>query len=295
MGDGAPGAFYDDLPRRKAAHLHFPGRMALADPKLVNAQAVITFANPVMRDATRDEMLVGALHAEFGNTVSRPMAALSGAQPSSSPLVLASSSSQVSISPAQADFAVGFYGELQTDLDAALAFLERKLSTIRVALDGAQIDVLVVGVILTLQYSLGTQTPGEPVERLFQHLQSGVPPEDVSDAQIRVGLKVADTYYVTLTLGNYEARTIQRAAIPGVVVSIRPWEGDVSDTGLQLSIDVNNRLEARQAAADEVVSAERLEGIFRVLGSVARTTGPEFIETGAISGEAIASAAGVLE
>ena len=266
-----------------AAVLDYTARMPLGEPRMVNAQSVLTFGNPLPRDPARDDLLVAGLRGEFQSTVSRPMVT-PGGPVVTAPLVLASNSARLTIAPGEAAFAVGFFGDYVTDLDSALTYVQRKTGTVRVALQNADVDVLVLGVLLTMQFSTGRDGVDEAIATVLEHHFGGTVDEHaVADAQTRIGVRVDNVFYVSMTVSNYETRTFQRAAPLGTsMISLRPWEGDVTDAGVQLTIDVNNRLEARQTTGNRILDGDRLDSIFDVLGTAARERSREIIETGHI-------------
>ena len=105
---------------------------------------------------------------------------------------------------------------------------------------------------------------------------------------MRLGLKVSNTYYVSLGVNNYETRSFRQIATPATpVISIRPWEGEVTDLGIQLVIDVNNRLATRQADPDSRLDEGGMGEILDVVAAVAAECGPTFLETGQVSSAAI--------
>jgi hypothetical protein len=252
---------------------------------------VLTFAAPVLREPSRDNAIIQALAAEFPNVVSRPIGA-SGAPNAS--LVLASSSAQLSIGPGQAEFGVGFSEPLLSNRDQVIDYLRTKLGTVVAALHGLDVNVLTAGVVLLAQYSFGSESSAGVLRQLLEtQIRGEVPVDDVADVQVRLALKVSDTYYVSLMVNNYETRNFQRIASPASpVISIRPWEGEVTDLGIQLAIDVNNRLGVRQAESDTVLGVGGMGDILDVVAAVAADTGPSFLERGRISSAEIEAALG---
>ena len=136
--------------------------MALDPPKYPQAQCVLTFTAPVLREPSRDNAIIQTLESEFPNVISRPI----GQSAPNAPLVLASGSAQLSIGPGQADFGVGFYGEHLTSLEGVIGYLRTKLGTVVSALHGVDVRVLTAGVILVVQYPFG----GGSTEGVLRHL-----------------------------------------------------------------------------------------------------------------------------
>ena len=106
----------------------------------------------------------------------------------------------------------------------------------------------------------------------------------MQDAQVKLALKVRETYFAGLTLNNYELRKFERPIMPGITeLRIRPWEGRVDETGLELVLDINNNLEARTKQADPEVTSEGVGAVVSLLREIATRVGPEFAETGSLS------------
>lgn len=212
------------------------------------------------------------------------------APPQAPYLVMTSSSSQVAISAAQADFQVPFYGDYLGDFRRGLEFVERKLRAVRTGYEAAGLTPTMVGLIATLHFpgdDFDGVTPAIHVHRNL--LRTTVDEEDaVQDAVAKVAVRVRDTYFVNLTLSNYEERRIERPLIPGAgAIRVRPWEGRIEETGLELVLDINNHLEARTQREDPVVTDAGIAALVRLLREVGERGGPEFAETGTVSVEAL--------
>jgi hypothetical protein len=246
------------------------------------AHAVVQFAAPQTRDPARDELFIGAVDAEFPNVITRQY--LPSETPAVAPhLVLASTSSQLAVSAVQADFEVRFYGEeYVSDFGRAFEYVERKLMSLLQGLEAANIRPMTIGLITNLRFSFRAVDESPAIHVLTTHLRSEVDPDDVQDALARVALRVRDTYFVTLTVANYEMRTIERPLMPGGVVQIRSWEGEVGDQGIELSIDVNNNLQALATGEAPSVTGETVGAVVALGRAVATSGGPVFVETGAI-------------
>lgn len=180
---------------------------------------------------------------------------------------------------------MGFYEDYLRSLEGAIGYLRRKLGTVVSTLTGVDVHVLTAGVILVAQYPFGGGSTEGVLRHLLQtQIRQDVPADDVVDVQLRLGLGVRDTYYVTLGVNNYETRAFRQMATPATpVISIRPWEGDVTSLGIQLVVDVNNRLAARQAGTGILVDEGGMGEILDVVLAVAEQSGPRFVETGQVS------------
>jgi hypothetical protein len=241
------------------------------------------------RGAGRDEAFIAAVRDEFPNVLNRSMLPVE-APPTTPHITLASTSSQLAVSSMQADFEVRFYGDYLTDIGMGLEYVERKLNAMLAGFAAVETPASMIGLIATLHFSFedveGDDTPAAHILRT--HLRSTIQPDEVQDALARVAVKLRDTYFVTLTLSNYETRTLERPLMPGMpAIRIRPWEGRVDDVGLELSIDINNNLEARVRREDPVVRTDGIRAVTGVLREIATDSGPEYAKTGAVSAETL--------
>lgn len=237
-----------------------------------------------MQDAGRDEAFIAAVRSEFPNVLNRVSLPPEG-PPNAPHLTLASTSSQLAVSGVQADFEVRFYGDYLDDIDHALRYVERKLAVVFAAFDAIDAPVAMIGLIGTLNFSFAGRDD-RPVDHILQtHLRSSVDPGEVQDAVARIAVRLRNTYYLNLTLSNYERRSLQRPLMAGAVMRVRPWEGRIDDSGLELALDVNNNLEARTQQRDPEVTPDALRAIIGLLSEVANESGPTFAETGELSTE----------
>jgi hypothetical protein len=261
----------------------------LPAPTLVAAQAVLGFAYP-SRDTRRDERFIQAASEAFPHVVNRVM--LTPETGIQTPhLLLASTSSQLAVSALQADFQVRFYDEYIDDVERGIDYVRAKLATTLAAFEASGTEVASIGVIVTLHFKHEDGQPS-PVEHLRDvHLRSDVRVEDLQDIVVRIALRLRDIYYLNITISNYETRALERPVTPAMpMVRIRPWEGRVEESGLEMALDMNNVLEARTQQADPRVTSVALDSVANVLRGVATSHGPRFLETGEISvGEIVES------
>lgn len=262
--------------------------MPFPAPTFLAAHGVLQPANLTPRDPAQDEAFIAAVRGEFPNIINRTLLPLD-APPLAPHITLASTSSQLVISSGQADFEVRFYGEYLTDIQRGLEYVERKLEAVLLGFQARGTPVSVIGLIATLHFSFKDMEGEEPAAHVLRtHLRLDVDQSEVQDALARVAFKLRDTYFVTLTLSNYESRVLERPIMPGQsVVRIRPGEGRLDDYGLELVIDINNNLEARANQVDPVVTAEGLHAVVGILREVATSSGSDFAETGRMSAEAL--------
>ena len=223
---------------------------------------------------------------EFPNILNRQF--LPAEVPPPTPhLTLASSSAQLALSAAQADFEVRFYGRYLNEIEQGLEYVRRKMLAVLGGFGALDAQVAMVGLIATLRFSF-RETEDSPAAHILRtHLRTDVDPREVQDAVARVAVRVRDTYFVNLNLSNYEARVLERPVMPGMPVRFRPWEGRLEDTGLELTLDINNGLEARTQQDDPVVTEDGLVAVTNLLREVCLSTGPAFAETGAVAVETL--------
>ncbi len=181
-----------------------------------------------------------------------------------------------------AQFQVRFYGDYLGDVERGLDYVEEKLFVALAGLREAELEPISVGIVASMQfpYPEGGENPAEHV--LATHFRSAVDPESLQDVIARVAVRVRDTYFVTLTVGNYETRVMERPINPGFnLVALRPWEGRVEEVGIDLGIDINNNLEAR-LGNKTVVTEDGIRAVTRLLRDVALSAGPKYAETGEV-------------
>jgi hypothetical protein len=264
----------------------------LPPPTLIAAHGVLGLRDYRVRDAGRDEALIAAVRSEFPNVLNR-VSLPPEAPPNVPHLTLASTSSQLAVSAMQADFEVRFYGDYLDDVARGLEYVERKLAVVFGAFEAVDAPVSLIGLIGTLNFSFAGLEQ-RPVDHILStHLRSSVDPAEVQDAVARIAVRLRDTYYVNLTISNYERRTLERPLMSGGVMRVRPWEGRVDDAGLELAMDVNNNLEARAQERDPQVTRDALHAVISLLRDVATESGPKFAETGELSTERLTASSTV--
>jgi hypothetical protein len=237
------------------------------------------------RDGGRDAVFMAAVRSQFPNVLNH-VALPPDAPPNAPHLTLASTSAQLTLSSVQADFQVRFYGDLLNDVSGAIEYVERKLTAVFAGFQTLDAPIATIGLIGTVNFSFAHRQD-RPVDHILQtHLRTAVDPNDVQDAVARVAVKLRDTYFLNLTLSNYESRSLERPILPGTtMMRVRPWEGRVTDTGLELAIDLNNNLEARTHQRDPEVTLEGLSAVTGLLRTIVNESGRAFAETGELSTE----------
>lgn len=262
--------------------------MEIGAPRFVRGHAVLGLAGALPENAQLDETFIAAVASDFPNVVSRqpPLAGLpAGLVPR---LVLTSSSSQLVVTATQADFEVRFYGDYMTNVRSALEYVGRKLERIRQGFEAIEHTPTNIGVIATFNFSAMGQDERPAQHVLETHLNTEVDPELVQDAIARIALRVRDTYFVNLGVSNYEARVWERPIMPGAPQPvIKAWEGKLEDTGVELTVDINNGLEVRTKQADVDVTSQGVQAVLELLERVAKDAGPRYVETGEIAVDAL--------
>jgi hypothetical protein len=253
--------------------------MSFPRPRFGSVQSAFQFDGPVGRDPARDEAIIQGVKAEFPNVVVRQLLT-ADAPPPAPHLVVTSTSSQLAISAVQAQFEVRFYGDYLDDIPRGIEYVERKLGSILVGLRAGELRPATVGVVARMQFPF-PEGDHEQVEHvLATHLRSDVDPAEVQDALARIAVRVRDTYFVTLTVNNYETRVMERPIFPGLVaVAVKPWEGRLEEVGIELVIDINNYLEARQSG-QTIVTEAGVGAVTHMLREIAMSAGPRFAQTG---------------
>jgi hypothetical protein len=270
----------------------YTGRaMPLPSPRFVHAHGVLSLPVGRVLDSARTEFFSRAVRGEFPNLLTHQVLP-QDAPPNTPHLVLASSSSQLAVSAAQADFQVRFYGDYLDDVARGLEYVDRKMQAIRAGYEAAGLPPALVGLIATFHFS-GEDFEGlSAAEHIQQHLlRTEIDTQDaIQDAMAKVALRVRDSYFVNLQVTNYEERRLERPVFPGMgPIRVRPWEGTVEDIGLELTIDINNNLEARTKREDPVVTEDGIRAVTQLLRETGTTTGPEFAESGRVSVSALAA------
>lgn len=226
------------------------------------------------------------MRSEFPNVLNH-VSMPPDAPPPAPHLTLASSSSQLTLSAVQAEFQVRFYGDYLMDVGRALAYVERKLSVVFAGFETLDAPITTIGLIGTLNFSFLEREERAVDHIAHTHLRTALDTPELEDAVARVGVKLRDTYFLNLTVSNYESRSLERPILPNQMVRINSWEGRVEDRGIELILDVNNKLEARTQQRDPVVTVDGLRAVTNLLRDVATESGPRFADTGELSMEGL--------
>lgn len=264
---------------------------ALASPTFLAAHAVVGFPAQIPRDPVQSEILATALREQFPNVITQGFMLTAGMPTQTPHMTLTSSSSQLAISAFQADFDVRFYGDYVTDIARALEFVERKLVAVLRGFTAINMKPALIGLVGTFHFVFADGDDGATAAHILgTHLNVDVDPASVQDVNARVAVRVRDTYYVSMALGNYEARIYERPLMPAMQqIVIRPWDGRVVERGLELTLDINNNLEARVKGSNPVVTEDGIRAVVSLLREVAATTGAAFAESGRIDVDSLAT------
>lgn len=255
-------------------------------PTFRSARAVLGFPSP-HRDPQKDEVFIQAVKRDFPHLVARQMLPPQ-APPNLAHVELASSSSRLTLSAAAAEFTVEFFGDHTTDHARALAYVHEKMKTVLEGLVKAGGTPTNVGIIVQLNFSLASAELGAASRQILEgHVRGDIDASIVQDAGVRVAVRVGGSHYATFNLNNYEVRGLGRPLMPGVPVVINPWEGVVEDHGIELTIDVNDRLGELLRREHAPVDAGRLASTYAVLEQAVIVAGPAFVADGTLDTRAL--------
>ena len=161
--------------------------------------------------------------------------------------MLQSKASHVLFSRIQADFEARFFGSHSTNPDACRAFVAEKMSALLKAWNANGAQPVLAGMIVTLRFVYDDDANIRPVQHMLEeHFSTGMASNAMNDAKLQLGLRVQDHFYLTIGIGTYESQEINRPVLPGLTTAvIRPWEAEVVEEGIEVTVDVNNRLRAK--------------------------------------------------
>jgi hypothetical protein len=262
--------------------------MPFAERRCVVAHGVLGLPAIGPRDAAAVETFVDEVGGAFPTVLSRQVVP-SDAPPTAPHLVLQSTSSQLAVTGLQADFQVRFYGGFETDFERCRMYIRDKMSAILRGWQAIGAQPSFAGLILTLQFPFNDASATSAVEHvLAHHVRPDVPAEVVNDAKVQLTLRLADHYFVSLTVANYEAKQISRPLLPGATgFVVAPWEGEMAERGVELAVDVNNRYKAVRERRHPVVDDDELMRTLDVAEGTASGIGKQFAETGAVDVSAL--------
>lgn len=255
--------------------------MELPEPQVVAARGVLAFGEP-QQSPERDEDFIRAVQGEFPTLLARQLLP-PGAPPNLARVDLASSSSRLTLSAIQAEFAVEFYGQHRERPPVALTYIKQKMEAVLGGLLSAGAKPAIVGLIATIHYSLGDHEPtavvGEIIDRHLNGRQDVATTQDVS---VRVAVRVADTHYASFGVGNYEVRGLNRPMMPGVPLVVNSWDTSVQDQGIELTVDINNRLTSATRGEVSAVGVDEMAATYGLFERATLGAGPGYVESGIV-------------
>jgi hypothetical protein len=162
--------------------------------------------------------------------------------------------SKLQVAKTKLVFSIEYKGNAQRNYSICDSLLRKRTHALFDVLVPSILDAFVfVGVVTNINYSyLGTEHRS-PSKDLMDHFLKVRPGEGivVDDTEFRIGYRHESMYFVNLSCSNFEAREA-RIQIPTkptegerVYVPIREHEGDVTDYGIAVIMDVNTKLYQR--------------------------------------------------
>jgi hypothetical protein len=255
----------------------------LPEPVLTAARAVFNLPEPIQRRPDQDEIFIAAVREEFPTVAARQY--LPPETPMVVPhLVVQSTASRAAVSAVGCEFETRFYGEYREDRERCFDYLRRKLRALLAGWEAVGSRPSFFGLILNGNVSFTNEemTPAQYI--IDHHLRSDADPDLVQDAVVKIALRHAERFFVTVQLANYEIKDVERPMFPGQqIIQVRPWEGRIQDVGIEISVDVNNRLESIVREHDPEVGEEDLLTITHLVERVMTRARASFIETGTLN------------
>jgi hypothetical protein len=256
--------------------------MDFEGPSFIGARAVFDLPVLTTRSPEHDEAFIRAVRNDFPNLVSHQR--LPPETPLQVPhIVLQSNASRLGVSAINAELDVRFFGDYVTSFPQCRDYLLRKLTGVLNGWAAMEFVPSLLGMVIVANYS-AKNTGENPVEHILRRqLCAQVDPAVVQDAQVRVAVRLFDRYFLNLGLSNYESRTLERPVFPGQQMLMKPWEGQVGDSGLQLTLDLNNRLSGLTTKSDPLVTPAEVKAMIDVWDQAMVSIVPDFIESGLVS------------
>ena len=179
-------------------------------------------------------------------------------------LILPGRSSQIAFSQTQADVEIEFHDHYTTKADLCRTLVGERMGRLLQAWQKVGAEPVWAGLVITLRASTAGQGDSSLRHMLDTHLRAELDGGDaLHDAKLQLALRLSERYFVNLSVGHYEHRTIQRQVTGGggTIGPIRPWEGEVTDEGLDLTIDINNRYGALLEKKHTDVTVDQLNAM----------------------------------
>jgi hypothetical protein len=212
--------------------------MPLPPLKYTNAHVALTVPvdEPTPRSDAAKQQLAQAL---VNDTQGRAEPELGPDLPVEVPfLMLGGRSSQIAFSQIQADLELEFYDAYTGSAELCRGLVAEKGQKLFEVWSRIGARPVWEGIVITMR---APTTNGEDTavrHVLETHLRGDID-GDVHEAKVQIGLRLHNRYFVTLMANPYEARTVK---VTGPRSGpIRPWEGEVTERGFEVTLDVNNR------------------------------------------------------
>lgn len=205
-------------------------------------------------------------------------------------LALQSTASRLAISAVGSELETRFYGDYEQDVDRSIEYMSGKILGALRGWEALETRPSLVGVILTLNFPF-TDEEGDAAHYIAErHLRQQLEPGALQDAVARISVRVDDLYFLTLSLSNYERREYERPVFPGQqLLQVRPWEGTIDSRGIELTIDINNKLALIDREGDFTVDSSTVTAILALMRRVIATAPEEFVERAALDVDALAA------
>jgi hypothetical protein len=262
--------------------------MPLGTPTLQLARGVLELPHAGARTPDQDELFIQAVREDFPHVASRQL--LPVGIPLNIPyLALQSTASRLAVSGVGSELETRFYGEFAADAERSIEYVTNKLLAVLRGWAAVDAHPSFIGVVFTLNFPLDDEDE-TPAAFLAQHHFSGdIPADQLQDALARVAVRVADTYFMTLAAANFESRSYERPVFPGQqLLQVRPWEGTVDASGVELTIDINNKLALINRAGDFAVDEDAVVTIMDLMRRAIASAPTTFVETGSVDMDALA-------
>ncbi|MCK9250030.1 MAG: hypothetical protein M0P31_13785 [Solirubrobacteraceae bacterium] len=243
------------------------------------------------RDSGKDERFIEAVRGTFPHQLQRQLLP-TDAPPNLVHLALASTASQVSVSATAVELNVQFFGDFRAGQVKALAYLREKAQALFAGASSTYGTPVSIGIVKNISFETRLDDESSATALLADHhVRYGVPAHMVQEGGTRVALKVPPRHFVTLGAEVYEIRNMDRPLIPGVPVTLYPWQANVAERGIEVSVDVNSRYASYLARDLVVADGETLESTFRLLEFIASDVAPQFAGQGTIDYKRVAEEA----
>jgi hypothetical protein len=250
--------------------------VALSDPVFESARVVFRLPHASLRRPDEDDRFIQAVRGAFPILATRQALPMDVNAPY---IQLQSTASRLALSSGGSEFGVNFYADFGQDIARCFAYVRDKtIATLR-GWEAVGVPPTFVGIICVLNYPFG-QDKAEPAAYLLsRHTKYDVDAALVQDAFVRVALKIEEHYYLSLGLAVYERRAIERAVVLGQQVQVKPWEGEVDVTGIELTVDVNDRLYALANREEPTVDDAEVEAVLGLAEAAVARAGSSYIES----------------